>query len=64
LKRWEQTDDVLQNATPRLCRALRETTPPTVRDFFRLAALHVRRELIDLARHHYGPQGPAARHHT
>jgi RNA polymerase sigma factor (sigma-70 family) len=62
LKRWEQTDDVLQNALLRLCRALREETPDSLRAFFRLAALQVRRELIDLARHYSGPQGRAARH--
>jgi RNA polymerase sigma-70 factor (ECF subfamily) len=64
LKRWEQTDDVLQSAALRLCRALRETTPPTARDFFRLAAVHIRRELIDLARHHFGPRGSAVHHHS
>ena len=50
--RWEQTDDVAQNALIRLDRALRAVTPPTARDFFRLAAAQVRRELIDLARHY------------
>lgn len=60
--RWEQTDDVFQNAAIRLCRALEEVRPATARDFFRLAAAHVRRELIDLARHHFGPEGGAAHH--
>lgn len=60
--RWEQTDDVLQNASVRLCRALEEAVPATPADFFRLAALQVRRELIDLARHYYGPQGAGAHH--
>src|SRR5262245_52347674 len=62
--RWEETDDVLQNAMLRLCRALRDVTPPTAHDYFRLAAVQVRRELIDLARHYYGPQGPGAHHAT
>lgn len=62
LRRWEQTDDVLQNALLRLCRALQEVTPPTVRDYFRLAALQIRRELLDLARHYYGPEGAGAHH--
>jgi RNA polymerase sigma-70 factor (ECF subfamily) len=44
----------------RLCGALRDVTPGSLREFYRLAALQVRRELIDLARHHYGPQGSAA----
>jgi RNA polymerase sigma-70 factor (ECF subfamily) len=60
VQRWEDAEDVLQNAALRLHRALREVTPATVRDFFRLAALHVRRELLDLARHYYGPLGHGA----
>ena len=62
--RWEQGDDVAQNALIRLDRALRAVTPPTARDFFRLAAAQVRRELIDLARHYYGPRGLGAHHAT
>ncbi|MBV8231870.1 MAG: sigma-70 family RNA polymerase sigma factor [Planctomycetaceae bacterium] len=58
--RWEQTDDVLQNAILRLSRALQAVIPPSSRDFFRLAAVQIRRELIDLARHHSGPQGLGA----
>ena len=60
--RWEQTDDVLQNALLRLDRALTSVAPPTALDFFRLAAAQIRRELIDLARHYYGPQGLGANH--
>jgi RNA polymerase sigma-70 factor (ECF subfamily) len=60
--RWEQPDDVLQNALLRLHRALEEVRPPTVRDFFRLAAAQIRRELIDLARHYFGPEGQGAHH--
>jgi RNA polymerase sigma-70 factor (ECF subfamily) len=48
----EQTDDVLQNALIRLTRSLRQETPASVRDFFGLAATHIRRELLDLARSH------------
>ena len=61
--RWEQTDDVLQNAAIRLHRTLRQMPVQTSLDFFRLAALNIRRELLDLARHYYGPQGQGA-HHT
>jgi RNA polymerase sigma-70 factor (ECF subfamily) len=64
LRRWEETGDVFQNAMLRLCRALQATVPPSLREFFRLAALQIRRELIDLARHHYGPAGPAAKHES
>jgi RNA polymerase sigma-70 factor (ECF subfamily) len=62
--RWEQTDDVLQNALLRLQRTLRQVPIETPRDFFRLAALELRRELLDLARHYYGPQGAGAHHHS
>src|SRR5262245_2739234 len=60
--RWEQTDDVLQNAALRLHRTLRQIPVETSRDFFRLAAVNIRRELLDLAKHHYGPLGQGARH--
>jgi RNA polymerase sigma factor (sigma-70 family) len=60
--RWEQTDDVLQNAALRLYRTLQQIPVETARDFFRLAALNIRRELLDLTKHYYGPQGHGARH--
>src|SRR5258708_23611787 len=41
--RWEQTDDVLQNALLRLCRTLQDVPPQSVADFLRLAALNIRR---------------------
>jgi RNA polymerase sigma-70 factor (ECF subfamily) len=61
LRQLEESDDIFQGAMVRLCRALSAVTPETPREFFRLAALQIRRELIDLARHHYGPAGAAAR---
>jgi RNA polymerase sigma-70 factor (ECF subfamily) len=64
LKRWEQTDDVLQSALLRLYRALESVTPATLREFYRLAALQVRRELIDLARHYFGPESAGAHHQS
>jgi RNA polymerase sigma factor (sigma-70 family) len=60
--RWEQTDDVLQNAALRLHRALKTTMPESARSFFNLAAVQIRRELIDLVRHYRGPEG-MGRHH-
>jgi RNA polymerase sigma factor (sigma-70 family) len=62
VKRWEQTDDVLQNASLRLYRSLGQVKPATVSEFFRLAAANIRRELLDLAKHYYGPQGQGAKH--
>ncbi len=64
VQRWEETDDVFQRATMRLFRSLEEVTPNDARHFFRLAALQVRRELIDLARHYGGPQGLGGNHAT
>jgi RNA polymerase sigma-70 factor (ECF subfamily) len=62
IRRWEETDDVFQNATLRLYRALAEVRPTSVVEFFRLAALNVRRELLDLAKHYYGARGLGAHH--
>ncbi len=64
VRRWEQTDDVLQNALLRLCRALEMTTPESPSHYYRLAAQHIRWELIDMARHYQGPQGHGANHDT
>jgi RNA polymerase sigma-70 factor (ECF subfamily) len=61
LRGYEETDDVLHNAVLRLLRALKASTPATAADFFRLAAQQVRRELLDLSRHYFGPEGPGAR---
>jgi len=55
---------VFQNAAIRLYRSLAEVKPESVRGFFGLATTQIRRTLIDLARHHYGPEGHAAKHHT
>jgi RNA polymerase sigma factor (sigma-70 family) len=56
VRSFEQTDDVLNNAVIRLMRALGDADVlarlATARDFLRLAAAQVRRELIDLARHY------------
>ena len=60
LRRWEETDDVLQLALLRLQRDLERVQPDTLRQFLSLAALRIRRVLIDLARHYYGPLGPGA----
>jgi RNA polymerase sigma-70 factor (ECF subfamily) len=58
----EQVEDVLQNALIRLTRALRQEVPPSVKDFFGLAARHLRRELLDLARGHARrPTAPLAK---
>ena len=64
LRRWEATDDVFQNSLIRLQRALKDVRVESVRHFFNLAGVQIRRELNDLARHHFGPEGPGKHHHT
>jgi RNA polymerase sigma factor (sigma-70 family) len=64
VRRWEETDDLLQAALLRLHRSLAEVRPEGVVHFDNLAASQIRRELIDLARRYHGPEGLAAHHHT
>jgi RNA polymerase sigma factor (sigma-70 family) len=56
------TGDVTQGAAVRLAKALTAVAPASTREFAGLAALQVRRELIDLARYH-ASRGAAARVH-
>ena len=60
LAAWVDEDDVLQGALIRLVRVLRTETPQSAKGFFALATLQIRRELLDLVRRFYGPQGSAA----
>ena len=64
VRRWEETGDVLQGVLMRLCRALEQVRPRDVREFFALSGTLIRRELIDLKRHHYGAHGAGAHHAT
>jgi RNA polymerase sigma-70 factor (ECF subfamily) len=64
VKRWEATDDVVQNSLMRLYRTLADVQPASAVDFYRLAATNIRRELLDLAKHYYGPQGLGANYAT
>lgn len=60
LARWEQTDDLRQMACVRLHQSLSDANPRNTREFFGLAVVQIRRLLIDLARHHFGPHGDGA----
>lgn len=64
VRRWDDTDDVFQNAALRLHRALGTLRPQSPHDVMMLAAAQVRRELLDLARRYAGPQSHAAHHAT
>lgn len=50
VQRHADTLDVVQGASMRLVNTLRNLTPASMRDFYNLAAVHIRRELLDLAR--------------
>ena len=62
--RWDQTDDVLNQALVRLHRSLASVQPDSPRHFLNLAAAQVRSVLIDLARKYAGPQGLGANHES
>jgi len=64
IRRWTETDDLLQNSLIRLHRSLNEVRPESPRQFYGLATTHLRRELIDLARKHFGAEGVGANHLT
>jgi RNA polymerase sigma factor (sigma-70 family) len=64
VRRWDDTDDVFQNAAMRLHRALGQVRVDSPREVMALAATQIHRELIDLARHHAGPSSFAANHET
>lgn len=64
VRRWEDTDDIFQNAAMRLHRALAATQPETPRAIMALASTQLHRELIDLARRYAGPNSFAANHGT
>src|SRR5262249_47516228 len=59
-KRWDETDDVVQDALHRLYRTLEQLQPASAVEFYRLAALIIRRELLDLAKHYSEPRGLGA----
>jgi RNA polymerase sigma factor (sigma-70 family) len=64
VRRWDDTDDVFQNAAMRLHRALGEVPIDSPRSVMALAATQIHRELIDLARRYAGPSSFAAHHAT
>jgi RNA polymerase sigma-70 factor (ECF subfamily) len=60
VREMEQTDDVLQGALVRLSRALAEVRLNSAKHYYNLAAVQIRRELLDLAAKHTRPLGEAA----
>jgi RNA polymerase sigma-70 factor (ECF subfamily) len=64
VRRWEETDDVFVEAVSRLDRALGSVSPESPRHFYNLAAMQIRRVLIDMARRYCGPRGLGSHHDT
>jgi RNA polymerase sigma-70 factor (ECF subfamily) len=56
------SNDVLQNALIRLFQTLKSVAPSSTREFYNLAAMHIRRELIDMTRRFRGPKHSTVRH--
>lgn len=64
VRRWDDTDDVFQNAALRLHRSLGQMRLTEPRSVMAVAATELHRELLDLARKHAGPLSYAANHGT
>ena len=66
VRRWEQTEDLAHAAWFRIQRAIEDESLEIKDDahFYRLAARHIRFELIDIFRKLNGSLGLAANHHT
>jgi RNA polymerase sigma factor (sigma-70 family) len=56
VRRWELADDVVQKVTLELYRALEPVTPENSREFLRLASMNIRRQLVALSDHFFGPE--------
>jgi RNA polymerase sigma-70 factor (ECF subfamily) len=61
VKRSTEVGDIVQNAIVRLLKSLEQVQPNTLQDFYNLATVHLRRELLDLARQLCGPKGYTVR---
>ena len=64
VRRWDDTDDVVQNATLRFLRTLDRTEVESPRHLLALAAMQIRRELLDLSKKYRGPQSHASHHES
>ena len=58
--RWDRPSDVVQDATLRLCFALREKPPESERHLLNLAALKLRQVVVDRLRHYRAGRNPLA----
>ena len=58
--RWDRPSDLVQDATLRLCFALREKPPESERHLLNLAALKLRQVVVDRLRHYRAGRNPLA----
>lgn len=63
VRRWEDTDDLVQNASIRLLEALKVAPIESDRHLLNMAAKKIREQFIDKLRHYSGPRSPM-RHHV
>ncbi|HZZ73067.1 MAG TPA: sigma-70 family RNA polymerase sigma factor [Pirellulales bacterium] len=64
VRRWEETDDIFCEAVAKLQRSLETVRPETARHYYNLAAMQLRRVLVDFARRYYGAEGLGRHHET
>jgi len=64
VRRWDDTDDVFQNAALRIHRSLGQMAVTEPRSVIAVVITELQRELLDLARQHAGPLSYAANHGT
>ncbi|WP_296456317.1 sigma-70 family RNA polymerase sigma factor [Rubinisphaera sp.] len=62
VNRWEQTEDIFQQAAVRMHKALVSMEINDEQHFWRLTAQHIRWTLIEVSRKHYGPNGVGKNH--
>ena len=64
VRRWEETDDVWQNASMRIWKSFEKMEFQSARHFLNTSALQIRRELLTRAEQYRRPNHEAARHAT
>ena len=64
VRRWDETDDIANEAALRLWQSLGQVEVNSETHFLRLVALQIRRVLIDLARSYGGKYGLSSNHDT
>ncbi|MCC9601603.1 sigma-70 family RNA polymerase sigma factor [Stieleria sp. JC731] len=64
VRRWEETDDIVQEAMFRFHTAIQDLTPTSSIHLRRLIAVQIRRQLLDLSRRYARPSNQAANYES